>query len=62
MSYDPLPTGTYIIRSLFEKDGSYVGRAETEDFSLNPKRVIALPKGVKAPDVSLVLRYNITQI
>lgn len=46
-----LTTDTYIIRSLSSKDGEYVGRSKTEDFSLGPKRVIALPQGIQAPEV-----------
>lgn len=50
----PLPTGKYIIRNFIEEDGPYIGRSENEDTSLLPKSVISLPKGVWAPEVSLL--------
>ncbi len=44
-----LKSGTYIISSV--SADSYIGRNLAEDLSLNPKRVIILPKGVEAPKV-----------
>ncbi len=42
-----LESGIYIISSRASE--TYIGRSETEDKSLLPKRIIVLPKGVEAP-------------
>ncbi|KAF9523926.1 hypothetical protein CPB83DRAFT_862140 [Crepidotus variabilis] len=43
----PLPDGRYIIQSVSAK--KFIGRSPREDLSLNPKRVMLLPEGIRAP-------------
>lgn len=62
MSFDLPPTGTYIIHSLLEEDGNYVGCEEFVDLSLKSRRIIAFPKSGVAPKVGLVLQNDVTQI